>query len=219
MLEIDSPKREKRLPKALEMDVIERFFNEPNLNSYLGLRDRALMEMIYSSGLRISEIANLQREDIDFISQTLRVDGKGNKQRIIPFTNFAKKWLEKYLFDPRRELDGKEHKKQRDDQAIFLNRFGKKMTTRSMQRGFKQYLIKAGLSADLTPHTLRHSIATHLLESGMDIKTISNLLGHSNLSTTTIYTKVSTELKRKAYDEAHPRASFSPEAKRPKSSK
>jgi len=206
MEDIESPKKEKALPNALNYDQILHLFNMCDTSTYLGLRDRAIMELFYSSGLRLSELVNLDRNDLDEASMLINVYGKGKKQRIVPITKTALNYLQKYLYRDERNQDTKEHKKQKDSDAIFLNRFGTRITERSIDRNFKKYLLQSGLSSTITPHTIRHSIATHWLENGMDLKTIQMLLGHSNLGTTTIYTHVSTKLKRKVYDQTHPRA-------------
>lgn len=200
MEEIEGPKLEKSLPKALSYEEIERLFAQPDCSTVLGLRDRCIMELLYSSALRISELAGLNRGDIDLGNGVLRVRGKGKKERVVPFTQTAKQWLERYLHDPQR-LETQE-----DEQAVFLNRFGRRITVRSIDRHFVSYLTASGLSAEITPHTIRHTIATHWLEKGMDLKTIRLLLGHRALTTTTIYTKVSTRLRQEVYHRAHPLA-------------
>jgi integrase/recombinase XerC len=206
MEDIQSPKREKTLPKALTYDEVQNFFSVPDVTSYLGLRDRTIMELFYSSGLRIFELASLNRNDIDLSGMTVNIMGKGKKQRIVPITDNVAKWIKSYLESSFRYENAKKHKKQKDLNAIFLNKWGERLTVRSIDRVFKSCLLKSGLSSDITPHTIRHTIATHWLENGMDLKTIQVILGHSSLSTTTIYTHVSSKLKRKVYDEAHPRA-------------
>lgn len=206
MEEIDSPKLEKSLPKALLYEQVERLMKAPDTESYLGFRDRCMIELLYSSGLRVSELGLLNRKDIDRAGLSLRLKGKGKKERIVPITSIAAKWLQEYLDHPERKVDGKKHKAQLDDQAVFLNKWGKRITLRSLDRTFAKYLLEAGLPASVTPHSIRHTIATHWLENGMDLKTIQLLLGHSSLSTTTIYTKVSTRLKKEVYDKAHPKS-------------
>jgi integrase/recombinase XerC len=203
---IDSPKTDKRLPVSLSYEHIERLMSQPDLSSYLGLRDRAIMELFYSSALRISELAGLDREDFDRKNLVLRIMGKGKKQRNIPITQSAAEWLCRYLDDPQRCLDSSDHKAEIDSHSIFLNKWGNRITVRSIDRGFQEYLKGSGLSGKITPHTIRHTIATHWLEKGMDLKTIQILLGHSSLATTTIYTQVSSRLKREVYDKAHPLA-------------
>lgn len=197
---IDSPKLDKPLPKSISYEMVQRFFQQPDTSTLLGFRDRTIIELFYSSGLRLSELCALNREDIQLEQCKMRVRGKGKKERIIPITTGAAKWIKQYLDHPERA------EKEEDYAAIFLNKWGKRLSTRSVDRLFKGYLISSGLAITVTPHTIRHSIATHLLENGMDLKTIQGLLGHSSLSTTTIYTKVSTRLKRDVYDRAHPRA-------------
>ena len=206
MDEIESPKVKKQIPTTLDYSQVELLLDQPNFKTYLGLRDRVMMEVLYSSGLRISELVQLNREDVDLKKRLCRVRGKGRKERLVPITKNATDWIEKYLYHPDRTSDSKKHKKQKDPKAIFLNRDGMRITTRSSERSFRKYLLKAGLGLSVTPHTIRHTIATHWLENGMDLKTISMLLGHSSLSTTTIYTHVSPRLKKETYDRAHPRA-------------
>lgn len=204
--EIDSPKPEKKLPVSIEYAQIEHLLNQPDLNSYLGLRDRAMMELMYSSGLRLSELVGLNRKDFDFKGLQINVFGKGKKQRISPITQTAAEWVLKYLNHPERMLDCQEHRAEVDPRPIFLNRWGQRISARSVDRNFAMYLKKSGLSLRITPHTIRHTIATHWLEHGMDLKTIQLLLGHTSLATTTIYTHVSSKLKREVYDKTHPRA-------------
>ena len=195
---IDSPKLDKPLPKALSFDQIENFFNQPNVETFLGLRDRAIIELFYSSGLRVSELVSLSHDDFDGKNLRMRVQGKGKKERILPMTKGAAQWVHKYrnhaAYEPK------------DFDALFLNKQGTRLSVRSVDRLFKKYLVQSGLAQTVTPHTIRHTIATHWLEKGMDLKMIQTLLGHSSLATTTIYTKVSTSLKQDVYKRAHPRA-------------
>lgn len=204
-IDIGSPKLDKPLPKALSYQEVETLFKQPNTDEFLGLRDRVIMELFYSSALRVSELASLSRADFDFKSRSLRVRGKGKKERIVPMTRSVAEWIQTYLKDSRRYEEGKPHG-QKDSDAIFLNRWGNRLTVRSIERLFKNYLRKSGLAGNITPHTIRHTIATHWLEEGMDLKTIQVLLGHASLTATTIYTRVSTKLKRDVYEQAHPRA-------------
>lgn len=206
MEEIDSPKREKKLPVSIEYSQIQHLFEQPDISTYLGMRDRAIMELMYSSGLRLSEIVGLNKRDLDIKSLQLNIFGKGKKQRIAPITKTAADWIWKYLQHPERRLDFADHKAEADPAAIFLNRWGRRISARSVDRNFAAYLTASGLSEHITPHTIRHTIATHWLEHGMDLKTIQILLGHASLATTTIYTHVSSRLKREVYDKTHPRA-------------
>ena len=196
--EIDSPKRDKKLPVSINYAQVEHLLSQPDLSSVFGFRDRAMMELMYSSGLRLSEIVGLNKRDFDAKSYQLSVFGKGKKQRMAPITQTATDWILKYLQHPERE--------EMEEAPIFLNRFGKRLTARSVDRNFAAYLKSSGLSERITPHTIRHTIATHWLENGMDLKTIQLLLGHTSLATTTIYTHVSKRLKRDVYDKTHPRA-------------
>lgn len=204
--ELETPKLDKRIPNCLSYDQIKKLFDQPDVHSYLGYRDRVIMELFYSSGIRVSELVTLNRSDFDPQSLLLKVHGKGNKERIVPITKNAADWITGYLNHPERHADCEGHTAQKDHEAIFLNRHGKRITTRSIDRKFDKYLKESGLAGKVTPHTIRHTIATHWLENGMDLKTIQVILGHSSLATTTIYTKVSPKLKKKAYDQAHPRA-------------
>lgn len=196
--EIDSPKKEKRLPVSISYEQVQHLFNQPDTADYLGFRDRVIMELFYSSGLRLSEVTGLNRRDFDPKELVLNIFGKGKKQRQAPITQTAADWLNRYLAHPERD--------EKDPQAIFLNRWGTRLSPRSVDRNFAAYLKASGLSERVTPHTIRHTIATHWLENGMDLKTIQMLLGHTSLATTTIYTHVSPKLKRAVYDKAHPRA-------------
>ena len=198
--EIESPKKEKKLPISISYAQVEHLLAQPNTQDYLGFRDRVIMELFYSSGLRLSELTGLSRGDFDEKSGVLTIFGKGKKQRQTPITETATKLLISYLNHP--ERGGVE----KDPEAIFLNKWGTRLSSRSVDRNFATYLKLSGLSEKITPHTIRHTIATHWLEQGMDLKTIQLLLGHSSLATTTIYTHVSPKLKKEVYDKTHPRA-------------
>lgn len=204
--EMETLKIDKRVPTSLSYEQVQRLFAQPNLADYLGYRDRTIMELFYSSGLRISELVALNREDLDTHGLLIKLKGKGKKERIVPITKNAAAWLEGYLRHKERDVATNGHAAQIDEKAVFLNKWGRRLTTRSIDRHFDKYLKMSGLAGKATPHTIRHTIATHWLENGMDLKTIQVLLGHSSLATTTIYTQVSTALKKAAYDSAHPRA-------------
>lgn len=204
--EVDTPKLDRTLPKPLSYAQVTHLFDQPDTSTYLGFRDRAIMELFYSSGLRVSELVALNRNDVDFTYLTLKLRGKGKKERLVPMTQQAAHWLRAYLDHAERHCDGPAHVAQIDPHAIFLNKLGTRLTSRSVDRRFDSYLTRSGLADKVTPHTIRHTIATHWLENGMDLKTIQLLLGHNSLATTTIYTQVSTRLKKRVYDQAHPRA-------------
>ncbi len=198
LLEIKTPKQEKKLPSFLGKDQVIQFFASPNIKTYLGVRDRCIMELLYATGIRVSELAGLNKTDVDESEPAIKVRGKGNKERIIPLTKTALYWIKQLVDHPKRS--------ETDSKAIFLNRSGGRLTTRSIDRLFVSYKHLAHIALPLTPHTLRHTIATHFLENGMDLKTIQEILGHTNLATTTIYTKVSIKLKKETYDKTHPLA-------------
>lgn len=212
-----APKRQKLLPKYMTVDEVGRLLDTPAVfwkDAYAkdiakdeesavfsAARDAAILEVIYSGGLRISEALGLNMEDLDLISGVMRVRGKGKKERLCGLGNPAIRALRKY-FPVRRMRSGNE----RRNAPVFVNRFGERLTTRSFQRNFKLYLRAAGLPMDMTPHKLRHSFATHLLDAGADLRSVQELLGHANLSTTQIYTHISTERMKSVYNRAHPRA-------------
>lgn len=203
---IETPKIEKKIPFYLTYSHIQHLFELPDTTTLLGMRDRAMLELFYSSGLRVSELVALDRRDFDTSSMQIKLKGKGKKERIVPVTPNAARWISQYLAHPERHHNIDGHRAQKDEKAIFLNKLGSRLSARSIDRNFAAYLQRSGLAGKVTPHTIRHTIATHWLENGMDLKTIQILLGHSALATTTIYTKVSNKLKQKVYNSTHPRA-------------
>jgi len=204
--ELETPKIEKKIPLFLSFDEVQKLFDQPDTADLLGLRDRVILELFYSSGLRVSELVALNREDFHHKERTVKLKGKGKKERIVPITKGAAEWIQTYLNHPERFQEVNGHSAEQDEKAVFLNRHGTRLTTRSVDRNFDKYMKGSGLAGKATPHTIRHTIATHWLENGMDLKTIQTLLGHSTLSTTTIYTQVSSKLKKDAYEKAHPHA-------------
>ena len=206
---LSSPKREHRLPGFLSVDDVFRVVEAPGSDSFLRARDRAMLELLYGSGLRVSELVGLNLEDVRFDLQVLRVWGKGRKERIVPFGRKARQALDLYL--PKREemLEKKSpeggnpgaHKG-----ALFLNRSCGRLTTRSVARRLDFYIRKLGLPLQVGPHALRHSFATHLLDAGADLRAIQELLGHASLSTTQKYVHLSLDRLMEVYDRAHPRA-------------
>jgi integrase/recombinase XerC len=168
----------------------------------MGLRDRAILETMYSAGLRVSEVVGLNQSDLDFAGALLRVRGKGRRERLSPIGSYAVRALQRWLairqLSPR-EVAG-------SNSPVFVNKFGRRLTTRSVARMLEKYLRLTGLDRRTTPHSLRHSFATHLLDAGADIRSVQELLGHKSLVTTQIYTHVSTTALRAAYEKAHPRA-------------
>ncbi len=199
VLSLKTPKQEKRLPTVLGVAELSRLLEGP-LETLQDLRDRAILETLYSSGLRVSELTQLNLPHVDFIGGVLKVSGKGKKERLTPIGEMALRALQAYL-----EKRG-ERRAFRNSQILFTNRSGGRLTDRSVRRVVDRSLRKAGLAHHVSPHTLRHSFATHLLDRGADLRSVQELLGHQNLSTTQIYTHVTAERLKKAYDKAHPRA-------------
>lgn len=197
-LVLSSPKQEKHLPQFMTeeevLKLIESTFPKDKEDER-SLRDRAILEAFYSTGMRVSELAGLDIDDIDFIGGIVKVMGKGKKERIIPIGEIAIAAIRKYL-----------DKRKRQTSALFLNKNGTRITTRGIENIVYKYITLAGIKQGVSTHTLRHSFATHLLNRGADLRTVQELLGHANLSTTQIYTHITTERLKNVYDKAHPRA-------------
>jgi integrase/recombinase XerC len=202
---VATPRLEKKLPSHLSVEDAIRFIETPDLNTDLGRRDRAILEFLYGTGVRVSELTKLDLHDIDFKNKLIRVTGKRRKQRIVPFGEPALHALVGYL-SVRQGFLNNAPPSERDSQALFLNYQGTRITTRSVGRMVDKYIqICAGIH-NISPHSLRHSFATHLLDSGADLRDIQELLGHARLSTTQVYTHVSMEKLIEVYDKAHPKA-------------
>lgn len=195
---LQSPKLARKLPSFLDWDELLRLLEAPD-ESPLGLRDRALLELLYATGMRVSEIAELELAQIDWDEGEIRVLGKGSKERMVLMSDEARQHLQRYLDDARPALRSVETAR------LFLNRHGKPLSARSIDRMLKRHALKAGITKAISPHTLRHTFATHLLEGGADLRVVQELLGHSSLSTTQIYTHVSQDRLRQIYQQAHPR--------------
>ncbi len=200
---IRTPKQEKRLPKCLDLEQVQKLLDAPDDGELLGSRDKAMLEVLYSSGIRVSELVELEIQDLDLQEGILRVRGKGRKDRLTPIGSQAIKAMQRYFelrnADPRLS-------QQAANQRVFLNKHGEALSTRSVRRKLDKYLIEAGLDPGISPHTLRHSFATHLLNNGADLRSVQELLGHQSLSTTQIYTHLTTTRVKQVYDQAHPRA-------------
>lgn len=190
------------LPRALSEEEVELLLTAPEDSRPLGLRDRAMMELLYASGLRVSEIVTLPRDALDLESGVLRVTGKGGRQRLVPFGETASGWLRRYLSDVRPRLD------KHGSPSLFLSSRGSSMTRQRFWQLIEKYGRAAGLRTHLTPHRLRHSFATHLLEHGADLRALQMMLGHADIATTQIYTQVSRSRLRGVYDKFHPRAAI-----------
>lgn len=208
MTAIRTPRQAKRLPKAITVEQIEKLLATPSDRDVLGLRDRAMLETLYSTGLRVSELVGLNFEDLDEPGEALRIRGKGKKERMVPLGMHAlaavKRYVQMVQGDPR--CVGWFQSEGNKPKALFVNKHGKRLSSRSVRRKLDKYLTSAGLDPDISPHTLRHSFATHLLENGADLRSVQELLGHQSLSTTQIYTHLTTQRLQDAYKNAHPRA-------------
>ena len=201
MLLIDTPKKKQHLPQVLTKEEVEKLLHSPNTGQVLGLRDRAMLELMYATGLRISEIINLKLEDLHLTMGTLQTLGKGHKERIVPVGDEAIKWINRYLEEARPKL-----LKQKRSNYLFLNFHGNNLTRQGLWKNLKAEVRKAGIQKNITPHTLRHSFATHILENGADLRIVQELLGHADISTTQIYTHLSNKQLADIYNRAHPRA-------------
>jgi integrase/recombinase XerC len=203
---VATPKIDKKLPVHLSIEDAVRFIETPDLGTDLGIRDRAILEFLYSTGMRVGELVGLNLKDIDFREKSVRVTGKRNKQRILPFGEPALQALMHYLSETRPAFLNNCPPGTRDAKPVFLNYKGTRITTRSVGRMVDKYIRRCADIHDISPHSLRHSFATHLLDQGADLRDIQELLGHARLSTTQIYTQVSMEKLIEVYDKAHPKA-------------
>ena len=202
---VATPRLEKKLPKHLTIEDAIRFIETPDSETDLGRRDRAMLELLYAIGVRVSELTKLDIHDIDFTNKLIRVSGKRRKERIVPFGDPAHDALRNYLA-VREQFLNQAPVSLREPSALFLNYQGTRITTRSVGRMVEKYIRLCAGMYDLSPHALRHSFATHLLDSGADLRDIQELLGHARLSSTQIYTHVSMEKLIEVYDKAHPKA-------------
>ena len=209
MLLIRTPKQTKRLPKAITVEQIDKLLGMPDNRDTLGARDRAILETLYSTGVRVSELVDLNRNDLEMNDQALRIRGKGKKERMVPLGTHALAAIRHYLtlLEPdARFARLRERSINEVNLPLFVNKNGGRLSSRSVRRKLDKYLTSAGLDPSISPHTLRHSFATHLLDNGADLRSVQELLGHQSLSTTQIYTHLSTMRLRTSYNEAHPRA-------------
>ena len=200
VLGIKAPKSKKLLPQTLSVDQTVKLVDIKD-NSFLGIRDHAILELFYSSGLRLSELVNLNQNNINYDDGTILVIGKGNKERVVPLGSFASKAIKKWL-ELRKEIYGLTY----ENKILFLSKNAKKLTPRAIQYRLKFWAIKQGIPENIHPHLLRHSFASHLLQSSQDLKAVQELLGHENISTTQIYTHLDFQHLSKIYDKTHPRA-------------
>lgn len=199
---VRTPKQDKKLPKFLEYEEVKRLLETPPTTTWLGARDRAIMETLYSTGIRVSELVALNMEDIDFLGEVIHVRGKGKKERITPIGSSALQAIQHYIeFRNKRAQNNSNF----DTKVLFVNKHGRRLSTRSVRRKMDKYLKMAGLDPAISPHTLRHSFATHMLNNGADLRSVQELLGHQSLSTTQVYTHLTTRRLKEVYDSAHPR--------------
>ena len=199
--DLSSPKLERKLPKVLTIEEVERLLAQPDVSTAAGKRDKAMLELLYATGIRVSELVNLNLGDIDLSEGFVRCMGKGSKERVVPMGEIAVAALRTYLDTARPRMVADQHEK-----AVFVNHHGKRLTRQGFWKIVKKYAAQAQIRKEITPHTLRHSFATHLLENGADIRAVQEMLGHADISTTQIYTHVTKERLKGVYAKSHPRA-------------
>jgi len=198
---LESPKPEKRLPKILSITEVEELLCQPNAFLPAGLRDKAMLELLYATGIRVTELISLNVLDINLDMGYIKCFGKGSKERIVPLGSIAAKCVQEYIQKARTKLV-----RTYEESALFVNHHGNRLTRQGFWKIIKKYAQEANIIQDITPHTLRHSFATHLLENGADLRSVQEMLGHADISTTQIYTQVTKNHLKEVYDKAHPRA-------------
>lgn len=199
---IETPKQERNLPKVLSFSEVEKLLDTPNVTTVFGIRDRAMLELLYGTGIRVSELTQMDLNDLHLTMGFIRCLGKGNKERIIPIGEKATEAIQHYLREARPKLRNLKHR----SDAIFLNHHGKRLSRQGFWKIVKKYALEANIQKKLSPHMFRHSFATHLLESGADLRAVQEMLGHSDISTTQIYTQVTQTRLKEIYTKYHPRA-------------
>ena len=192
--EIETPKKPEHLPNCLSVEEVEDLLNTPNLEKPEGIRDRAMLETMYASGLRVSELLALERSRVNLDKNVVTIFGKGAKERKVPLGDFAIDYIIQYINEVRSKNPGRKSK------YLFLNRYGKPLSRQYFFKQIKKYALEAGIETDISPHTLRHCFATHLLENGTQLRAVQAMLGHENIATTQIYTHISTKRVLSAYD-------------------
>ena len=198
---LETPRLEKKLPRVLTAKEVDKLLCQPTVTESNGLRDKAMLELLYASGIRVSELVLLNVTDFNPEVGFLRCKGKGMKERIVPIGTVAIHSVQEYIHNHRYKLA-----KKNDEKALFVNHHGRRLTRQGFWKILKKYAQKSKISGDITPHTLRHSFATHLLENGADLRSVQEMLGHSDISTTQIYTQITRRKIREVYDKTHPRA-------------
>lgn len=198
---MEAPKLEKKLPKVLTVNEIDRLLKQPAARSPAGIRDKAMLELLYATGIRVSELISLTVADTNLEMGYIKCYGKGSKERIVPLGSIAAQCVRDYLAKGRNRLIRTPHV-----EALFLNQHGKQLTRQGFWKIMKRYAAEANIQKEITPHTLRHSFATHLLENGADLRSVQEMLGHADISTTQIYTHITNKHLQEVYDKTHPRA-------------
>ncbi|SHJ65831.1 integrase/recombinase XerD [Anaerobranca californiensis DSM 14826] len=198
--DLDSPKLSKKLPKIITVEEVEELLNQPDETDKIGIRDRAMLELLYASGLRVSELISLEVDDVNLDLGFLRCQGKGSKERIVPLGKMAIHYIQLYLEQSRPKLVKNIYQKK-----LFLNFHGRPMTRQGFWKIIKKYAKQSGINTEITPHTFRHSFATHLLENGADLRSVQEMLGHADISTTQIYTQVTGKKLKNIHKKFHPR--------------
>lgn len=199
-INLESPKSEKKLPCVLSLSEVERLINQPNEESPMGARDKAMLELLYATGIRVSELVRLDIMDVKLDMDFIKCRGSHDKERIVPLGSMAKKAIENYSFEHREKLA------KDDEKALFVNYYGKRLTRQGFWKIIKRYTKEANIDKKITPHTLRHSFATHLIQNGADLKSVQEMLGHSDISTTQIYMQLTKNKIKDVYNKSHPRA-------------
>ena len=200
-LDLDTPRAGKRLSTVLSLNEVEILLQNPDTGTPAGLRDKAMLELLYATGMRVSELIGLAVQDVNLDSGFVRCLGKGNKERLVPLGSVAATALREYLAEGRPKM-----LRNRDVKTLFVNHHGRKMTRQGFWKLLKKQAQEAHIRGEITPHTLRHSFATHLLDNGADLRAVQEMLGHADISTTQIYTHITRSRMRKVYEDAHPRA-------------
>ncbi|EEG78297.1 site-specific tyrosine recombinase XerD [Dethiobacter alkaliphilus] len=199
--ELESPKLEKKLPRVLTPQEMDLLLEQPDQTQVTGIRDKAMLEVIYATGIRVSELMSLDIGDVNLDAGFIRCLGKGSKERIIPLGSVAIRNVGRYLNEGRPKLV-----RQAGEASLFVNQHGNRLTRQGFWKILKKYATRAGITKEITPHTMRHSFATHLLENGADLRSVQEMLGHADISTTQIYTQVTKHKLRDVYEKSHPRA-------------
>jgi len=200
-INLESPKPEKKLPKILTINEVEELLRQPDILLPSGLRDKAMLELLYATGIRVSELTNLNISDVNLDMGYIKCYGKGSKERIVPLGSIAARCVQEYTAKGRTKLV-----RSYEEPSLFVNHHGKRLTRQGFWKIIKKYALEASIMKAITPHTLRHSFATHLLENGADLRSVQEMLGHADISTTQIYTHVTKNRLKEVYDKTHPRA-------------